>query len=146
MTLDPTTVALARAISAQLAPSTKWQRMTPTGEPHPEGRIYANHLYTASLRRYPDGWPFGGGKWAQIGIHCGDGQARHDWRDFQNIKNDLVGVDWEALELYPAESRLLDPSNYYILWCAPKIPLGKFVGRHVTDHHNCIAPQRPFPT
>lgn len=77
-----------------------------------------------------------------IGIWCEDGQPRHDWRDFQNIKNDLVGVDWEAIELYPAESRKMDPSNYYMLWCAPKIPIGKFNGRVIATPENAIAPQR----
>lgn len=142
--IDDATIKEARRLSALQTPSRKWQRMERTFEPHPEGTVYANAVYTAVLRRYADGWPFGGGKWAHIGIHCQDGEARHDWRDFQAIKNDLVGPDWEALELYPAESRLLDPSNYYMLWCAPKIPLGKFVGRQVTGHLNCLAPQRPF--
>jgi hypothetical protein len=40
-----------------------------------------------------------------------------DWRDFQEIKNQLVGPECEAVELYPAESRKVDTSNKYHLWC-----------------------------
>jgi hypothetical protein len=77
-----------------------------------------------------------------LGISCHDGEARHDWREFQRIKNDIAGPEWEAVELYPAESRLLDPSNYYSLWCFPKVPLGKHYGRVIAAPYNCIAPQR----
>lgn len=38
-----------------------------------------------------------------------------DWRHFQQIKNDIVGPECEAIELYPAESRLADSSNKYHL-------------------------------
>jgi hypothetical protein len=40
----------------------------------------------------------------------------HDWRDLQRIKNELVGPECEAVELYPAESRLVDTANQYHLW------------------------------
>jgi hypothetical protein len=45
-----------------------------------------------------------------------DGQAVHDWRDMQRIKNEIVGPEREALELYPAVSRLHDMCNNYHLW------------------------------
>jgi hypothetical protein len=38
-----------------------------------------------------------------------------DWRHFQQIKNELIGEECEAIELYPAESRLVDTSNKYHL-------------------------------
>lgn len=110
-------------------------------------QVYVNNVYTATLRRHRQGWPLGGdGPWATIGIYCDDGEARHDWRDFQCIKNDLLGPDWEGIELYPKESRLLDPSNYYILWCAPEIRIGKYEGRSVLPPDQAIAPQRPWKT
>lgn len=40
----------------------------------------------------------------------------HDWRDLQEIKNMLVGKEYEAIELYPAESRRVDSANQYHLW------------------------------
>ena len=52
----------------------------------------------------------------------------HDWGDLQTIKNKLVGAENEAIEIYPAESRLVDTSNRYHLWVFAdstyRIPLG----------------------
>ncbi len=39
------------------------------------------------------------------------------WRDKQRIKNELIGDEYEAVELYPAETRLVDTANQYHLWC-----------------------------
>ena len=39
-----------------------------------------------------------------------------DWRHRQLIKNQLLGEECEAVEIYPAESRLNDTSNKYHLW------------------------------
>lgn len=44
----------------------------------------------------------------------------HDWRHMQQIKNELVGPEREGIELYPAESRIVDSSNQYHLWVMPK--------------------------
>jgi hypothetical protein len=43
--------------------------------------------------------------------------GRERFRDFQRIKTELVGPDCEGVELYPAESRLVDMANQYHLWC-----------------------------
>jgi len=143
--IDAEQILIARTISAGLRPSSRWDRMLPTPEKRPDNaKCFENETYEATLRTFNDGWPLGGGKWAIIGICSLDGAPRHDWRDFQRIKNDLVGSDWEAVELYPDEQRLMDPSNYYMLWCAPKINIGKFEGRVIMNETNCIAPQRPF--
>jgi len=51
-----------------------------------------------------------------------------DWRHFQWIKNQLVGDECEAVEMYPAESRLNDTCNKYHLfaWTDPtyRLPFG----------------------
>ena len=39
-----------------------------------------------------------------------------DWRDLMRIKNALVGEEAEAIELFPAMSRLVDSANQYWLW------------------------------
>lgn len=65
----------------------------------------------------------------------------HDWRDLQAIKNVLVGPDFEAIEIYPASSRVVDTANQYHLWVfvemdgvrAPKLPLGWFA-RTIIGH------------
>ena len=44
-----------------------------------------------------------------------------DWRILQGIKNKVVGEGFEAVELYPADSRIMDVGNVYHLWVlAPK--------------------------
>jgi hypothetical protein len=109
---------------------------------------WANDIYSVTVRRWSEDKVFGSrGGMIQIGISSLDGTARHDWRDFQNIKNQIAGEECEAFELYPAESRLLDPSNYYSLWCFPglkRIKVGVEAGRKVLDAEEAFAPQRRF--
>lgn len=51
-----------------------------------------------------------------LSIRRHDRAACHDWRDFQRIKNDVIGAEHEAVELYPADSRLVDSANQYHSW------------------------------
>jgi hypothetical protein len=112
---------------------------------HPER--WTNDLYIVFVRRWSKDPVFGTyGGMIQLGINAHDGTARHDWREFQGIKNQLCGPECEAFELYPAESRLLDPSNYFTLWCFPGLKRIK-VGhneRRVLDADEALAPQREF--
>jgi len=66
-----------------------------------------------------------------------DREACRDWRHLQEIKNALVGDECEGVELFPAESRLVDTANQTHLWCYAepddKIPLGWDGGRMSTD-------------
>lgn len=59
-----------------------------------------------------NGWP------SMFHLNCRrtDREALHDWRELQAIKNILIGPEHEAVELYPAESRLTDTANNYHLW------------------------------
>jgi hypothetical protein len=105
-------------------------------------------IYHVTLRRHKKDPVFHSkGGMIQLGINTHEGHARHDWRDFQEIKNQLAGKETEAFELYPADSRLLDPSNYYSLWCFPSlngINVGIFDSRDVRDQDVALAPQRGF--
>ncbi len=58
-----------------------------------------------------------GGQLVHLSIRDNERTTKHDWRDFQRIKNELLGPEEEAVELYPADSRLVDTSNQYHLWC-----------------------------
>lgn len=77
-----------------------------------------------------DGWP----DMIHLNARRADREANHDWRTLQFIKNIIVGPEHEAVELYPAESRLTDTANNYHLWVLanPKarFPFG-FSGRAV---------------
>lgn len=54
-----------------------------------------------------------------LSIRRQDREPCRDWRDFQRIKNQLAGPEWDGVEIYPAESRLVDMANQYHLWCYP---------------------------
>jgi hypothetical protein len=116
--------------------------------PRSPDEIWINDIYQVSVRRgVPDRMFRTEEGIVQIGINTHEGTARHDWRDFQAIKNQLAGAECEAFELYPAESRLLDPSNYYTLWCFPglrRIRVGN-EERDVRAAEESFAPQRDFP-
>jgi len=50
---------------------------------------------------------------------------RHDelpirsWAEMQSIKNEIVGAERTAVEVFPAESQLVDSANMYHLWVLP---------------------------
>ena len=82
---------------------------------------------------------------AHLSIKRVDGAACHDWRDFQRIKNELAGPEAEAVELYPAESRLVDGANQYHLFVLLKgqWPVG-FRQRLVAEDSENGVTQRPW--
>jgi hypothetical protein len=139
--------AAAEPPSAKPRPLMLTSTRGPSEPPETPDETWANDVYSVTLRRKPD-HVFGTRQgMIQLGINTLDGTARHDWRDFQNIKNELAGEECEAFELYPAESRLMDPSNYYSLWCFPglkRIKVGSEEERRVYDAHEALAPQRGF--
>ena len=51
-----------------------------------------------------------------LSIKRHDREPIGDWRVKQRIKNALLGEEWEAIEIYPKESRLVDASNQYHLF------------------------------
>jgi hypothetical protein len=55
----------------------------------------------------------------QIMVRRHDWQPVSDWRDKQAIKNQIAGPESEAIELYPAESRVVDYANWAHLWLMP---------------------------
>jgi hypothetical protein len=80
--------------------------------------LWRNDVYQVQRRVVPDdekGLEF---PMIHLNIRRIDGEPiLRDWRDFQEIKNQLVGPECEAVELYPAESRKVDTSSKYHLWC-----------------------------
>lgn len=83
-------------------------------------RVYVNNLYTVHSTETSDGA-------THLSVRANDRRWRHDWRHLQRIKNELCGPEREAVELYPAESRLVDEANQFHLWVAPPgvtIPVG----------------------
>lgn len=78
--------------------------------------VWVNSLYQVNIRTLE---PREGSVWPvvkHLSIKRRDKAVVHDWRDLQRIKNELVGPECEAVEIYPAESRLVDTANQYHLW------------------------------
>src|ERR1700677_4906434 len=72
-------------------------------------KIWKNDLYQVAARKLDHGV-------VHLNIRRVDGgPILRDWRHFQQIKNDIIGEECEAIELYPAESRNVDTSNKYHL-------------------------------
>ncbi len=77
--------------------------------------LYSNNRYHVFLRKdvaippcpYERVW---------LSIRNNDRSTRRDWRDFQRIKNEIVGREIEMVEIYPQESQKVDMSNQYHLW------------------------------
>jgi len=81
-----------------------------------------------------------------------DKKPIHLWRDLLRIKNELVGDECDAIELYPRMSRLVDSSNQYHLFVFPEgyhFPIG-FNDRFVKDGDGTTDAdkprQQPIPT
>jgi hypothetical protein len=138
----------AKEASIALHPLMLISSRAPGDRPKDPDEYWANDVYHVTLRRVEDRVFGTGGGLIQLGINTHDGTARHDWREFQAIKNQLAGAECEAFELYPAESRLMDPSNYFTLWCFPgmrRIKVGTDEPRRVWDADEALAPQRALP-
>jgi hypothetical protein len=92
--------------------------------------LWQNDRYTVIVERAEEGWP------TQLSIRRNDRAAEpFPWRHLQRIKNELAGEDAEAIELFPAESRLLDTANQRWLWCFPPgytVPIGFAGERNVS--------------
>ncbi len=85
------------------------------------------------------------GTYAMLQICRSDGGSVFDWRDMQAIKTLVLGAEWSAVEVFPPESMLKDPSNARYLWASNKpMPFGLPGGRLLLSSADAIAPQRPF--
>src|ERR1700735_479046 len=73
--------------------------------------IYQNDIYHVQEKHAP---PF-----IHLDIRRRDGKTCNEWQDFQRIKNELVGPEHQALQLFPAASRLLETGNEYHIWVWP---------------------------
>lgn len=101
--------------------------------------VWKNEQYQVNVRHQ--------GEFVHLSIKRNDKKPVRDWRDMQAIKNQLVGPECEGVELFPAESRVVDTANQFHLWCfaSPKhrFPLGFNQGRVVTNGETGGSRQRP---
>lgn len=76
--------------------------------------VWKNNLYTVFVRRGGDT------ELTHISFRRNDRGTSIDWRHKQYIKNEICGPEYEAVEIFPAESRLVDASNQFHLWVLPE--------------------------
>lgn len=111
--------------------------------------IYLSEQYQVAIDKSPPHGFAGQLVW-HLSIKRIDKEPIMDWRDLQAIKSQLCGPEAEALQLFPAESRVVDTSNQYHLFVFmkgagrkhPRIPLGWGSGMK-TDEPGGKAKQRP---
>lgn len=56
-----------------------------------------------------------------LGIRRHDQEPVCPWKHKQIIKNELLGDEVYAIEIFPPESELVDAANMYWLWCGEEI-------------------------
>ncbi len=86
--------------------------------------IWLNNVFQVNVRELPNqgaGWP----TMIHLSIKRRDKKPVRDWRTLQQIKNAIVGPECEGVELFPAESRLVDTANQFHIWCL-KDPNARF--------------------
>lgn len=112
-----------------------------------ETECFVNDVYQVNMKDIKDE---DGHTWKYLSIKRRDKKPIHDWRALQRIKNELVGEEYEAIEIYPRESELIDEANQYHLWVMEKdriCPVG-FRGTRMTctpeEAALVGAKQRPF--
>jgi hypothetical protein len=134
-----------RVISPELAAAAAADPVVAAAALDETKEMWMNDRYVVCVLRHPEeGWP------ARLSIRRTDRGHVHDWRDLQRIKNDIAGPDAEAVELYPAEERLVDTANHFWLWCGRpgyRFPLGfteRLVSREAEDPRFPGARQRPI--
>lgn len=114
--------------------------------------VYVNDQYQVNVDKNPKhGFPTMT-LW-HLSIKRLDHNPIHDWRDLQAIKNAIAGPEFEAIELYPAESRVVDTANQFHLWVfmseqsskePPQLPLGWWTRVVISDPDLGEAKQRPL--
>lgn len=73
-----------------------------------------------------------------LSVHAMDRSPVRSWRHMQQIKNEVMGAERVAVEIFPPESELVDTSNEYHLWVMPaktQLPFG-FKDRFVSTHED----------
>ena len=106
------------------------QLLIDSGEDVENLEVWGSDLYQVTVRRLPTtsvatGEP--SGEMLYLSIKRNDRHAIRDWRHLQQIKNEIAGPEREAVEVFPAESRLVDTANEYHLWVLPegeRVPCG----------------------
>jgi hypothetical protein len=83
-------------------------------------KAYSDGRYAVMTRVVPTDW-------GEVTHACIRNTNNTDipWAEKQRIKNELFGEESTAIEVFPAESELVDGANMYHIWVLPmKLPFG----------------------
>lgn len=85
-------------------------------------RHYVNGKYSVQVRTVQTPWGD-----VEHAVIRNTGGTDIPWAEKQQIKNELFGPERVAIEVFPAESELIDAANMYHIWVLPagtKLPFG----------------------
>jgi hypothetical protein len=110
-------------------------------------RAWVNNVYIVQLYVNPSSW----GEIKHLHVHRIDGKPIRSWSDMQRIKDELIGPEFTAVEVYPARSDLVDTVHAYHLWVLPKevkLPFGLHLNAYADPrerHDKETALHMPLP-
>jgi len=84
---------------------------------------YLNNRYSVQISDVATDW----GLVIHLWIRRHDGEMVRSWSDMQRIKNELVGPERVAVEVFPPIDELVDQANLAHLWVLPEgfsLPFG----------------------
>lgn len=113
--------------------------------------LRSEHYQVFIDKKPPHGFGFRVKVW-HLSIKRNDKEPVMDWRDLQAIKTAVCGPEAEAMQLFPAESRVVDTANQYHLFAImsdngrefPLIPVGWTQGTRRETKPFEKAKQRPM--
>jgi len=85
--------------------------------------VWKNNVYIVQVVPHKTEW----GHVMQLMIRRNDEAPVRDWLDLQRIKNEILGEQRTAVEVFPAQGELVDHANLYHLWVLPEgfeLPFG----------------------
>jgi hypothetical protein len=115
-----------------------------------DAECWVNSRYTVLVFRDEPSWHEGAAEVIHLSIRRNDRQCPREerWRDFQRVKNELVGEANEGVELYPSDDRVADCANQFHIYVLKdpesEFPFGFRSGFRAGPSVNSPAVQRPF--
>jgi len=111
--------------------------------------LWTNSRYTVIIERDVEVGPCWPEMiWLSIRRNDRERPGPERWRDFQRIKNELVGPEHEGCELYPAELRVADTADQFHLFVLAdariQFPFGFRHGMKAGPVPGGVAAQTPF--
>jgi hypothetical protein len=115
------------------APMTAWEYRDASKVQAPRGELrdgerwlascFVNNRYSVQVSEVATE----GGVIVHLWIRRHDGDMARSWADLQRIKDELVGADRVAVEVFPPRDEIVDQANMAHLWVYPdgcRLPFG----------------------